>query len=243
MPASRLCHSAVVSSATHPTTDPPGDRPTYPLANLLELPNGAVAEWEAIGNGPPLLWIEGGPGLPAHLARPDVGLVADRFRAHLVHAPGCGRSSPPRPPEGWDLDSHVQYFDGVRRALDLGRITVMGHSWGGLAALALALAVPDAVERVIVIDGYAGQASVPEDIASAETERAFDRIRNEPWFEAARAAFGADCETPRFAVPLPGRTPANQSCVFRARPMQDMDAVELRFLEHVLVRNEERPQL
>ena len=187
-----------MSSATQPTTDPPDDRPTFPLANLLELPNGAVAEWEAIGEGPPLLWIEGGPGLPAHLARPDVGLVADRFRAHLVNAPGCGRSSRPSAPEGWDLDSHVRYFDGVRRALGLGRITVMGHSWGGLVALAMALAVPDAVERVIVIDGYAGQASVPEDVAKAETERAFDRIRNEPWFEASWAAFGLEGDmTPR----------------------------------------------
>ena len=57
------------------------DRPTFPLANLLELPDGRLAEWESIGSGEPLLWIEGGPGLPAHLARPDVALVADRFRA------------------------------------------------------------------------------------------------------------------------------------------------------------------
>lgn len=187
----------MVSSATQLTTDQADDRPAYPLANLLELPNGAVAEWEAIGNGRPLLWIEGGPGLPAHLARPDVGLVADRFRAHLVNAPGCGRSSPPLAPEGWDLDSHVRYFDGVRRALDLGRVTLMGHSWGGLVSLAFALALPDAVERVIVIDGYAGQASVPEDVATAEMERALDRIRNEAWFEAAWAAFGIESETPR----------------------------------------------
>ena len=76
----------------------------------------------------------------------------------------------------------------------------MGHSWGGLVALALAVAVPDAVERVIVIDGYAGQASVPEEVAEAETERAFDRIRNEPWFDAAWAAFDFELDstlTPR----------------------------------------------
>jgi pimeloyl-ACP methyl ester carboxylesterase len=167
------------------------DRPTFPLANLLELPDGRVVEWEAIGTGEPLLWIEGGPGLPAHLARPDVELVADRFRAHLVNAPGCGRSSAPT---DYGLDAHVRYFDEVRQALGLGRVTVMGHSWGGLVALAFALAVPDAVERVIVIDGYAGVSTVSEEVAAAERERAFDRIRALPWFAAAVAEFDEDLE-------------------------------------------------
>ena len=167
------------------------DRPRFPLANLLELPDGHLVEWESIGTGEPLLWIEGGPGLPAHLARPDVALVADRFRAHLVNAPGCGRSS--APPD-YGLDAHVRYFDEVRRALDLGRVTVMGHSWGGLVALAFALAVPDAVERLIVVDGYAGESTVSEEIATAEREQAFDRVRGEPWFEAAVAVFDEDLD-------------------------------------------------
>jgi pimeloyl-ACP methyl ester carboxylesterase len=191
-----VCHSARVT-APRPPTDPPDDRPTFPLANLLELDDRTVAEWEAIGEGSPLLWIEGGPGLPAHLARPDVALLADRFRCHLVNAPGCGRSSPPAAPESWGLDSHVRYFDAVRRALGLDQVTLMGHSWGGLVALALALHAPDAVDRVIVIDGYAGQASVPEDVAAAEAERALDRVRGEPWFESAWSVFGTDHPTAR----------------------------------------------
>ena len=131
----------------------PDGRPSYPLEHLLELPDGRRAEWEASGAGTPMLWIEGGPGLPAHLARPDVALVADRFRAHLVNAPGCGRSSTPTTADGYGLDAHVRYFDDVRRALGLGAVTVMGHSWGGLVALALAVAVPEAVERLVIIDG------------------------------------------------------------------------------------------
>lgn len=36
------------------------------LANLAELPDGRPFEWETIGEGEPMLWIEGGPGFPAH---------------------------------------------------------------------------------------------------------------------------------------------------------------------------------
>jgi proline iminopeptidase len=168
------------------------DRPTFELANLLELADGRLVEWEAFGTGEPLLWIEGGPGLPAHLGRPDVELLADRFRGHLVNAPGCGRSSPPA---DYGLDAHVRYFDDVRRALGLGKVTVMGHSWGGLVALAFALALPEAVERLIVTDGYAGESTVSEAEATAQRERAFDRIRAHPWFEAAVAVFEEDLDT------------------------------------------------
>ncbi len=177
--------------------DDPDDRATFPLAQLLELPDGRVAEWEAIGEGPPLLWIEGGPGLPAHLARPEAALLAELFRVHLVNAPGCGRSSAPSAPDGYGLDGHVSYFDAVRRGLGLGQVTVMGHSWGGLVALALALAVPDAVERLAVIDGYAGEASIPEPLAAAERDRALDRVRGAPWFEEAIAAFDEEPATAR----------------------------------------------
>ncbi len=173
------------------------DRPTFPLEHLLELPGGRRAEWEAIGDGEPLLWIEGGPGLPAHLARPDLELLANDFRGYLVNAPGCGRSSPLVRGDGYSLAANVAWFDEVRRALDLGTLTLMGHSWGGLVALAFALAHPEAVNRLILIDSYAGESSVPGALAAAEREQALDRIRQEPWFDQAMENFGRDFESGR----------------------------------------------
>ena len=174
----------------------PDDRPTYPLAEMLGLPDGRLVEWEETGAGEPLLWIEGGPGLPAHLARPDVELFADRFRAQLVNAPGCGRTTAPATAAGYGLDAHVQFFDAFRRARGLGPVTVVGHSWGGLVGLALALAAPASVLRLIVIDGYAGVASIPEAAAAAERERALDRVRATPWFDAAVAHFDDGLDIP-----------------------------------------------
>jgi proline iminopeptidase len=173
-------------------TDPEHALPAVRLANLLELPDGRTVEWEAVGHGEPLLWIEGGPGFPAHLARPDVALIADRFRCYLVNAPGCGRTSPPRDLTGYGLEDHVHFFEDVRLALGLPPVTVMGHSWGGLVGVSYAATLPAAVRRLIVIDGYLGDASVDPAEASAERERAFDRIRDRDWFAAALAGFGGD---------------------------------------------------
>jgi proline iminopeptidase len=166
--------------------------PIIELANLTALSDGRVFEWEAIGEGEPLLWIEGGPGFPAHLARPDVALLAKAgFRTHLVNAPGCGRSSAPSHRDGYTVEAHVEYLEAVRQALGLRQVTIAGHSWGGLIASVYAALHPEALRRLIVIDGYAGGSSVDPGEAEAERERAFDRVRDRPWFAEAIAALEA----------------------------------------------------
>ena len=145
----------------------------YPLAEILTLEGGRTVEWEAVGAGPPLMWVEGGPGLWAHLARPDVELVSDLFRCHLVNAPGCGRTSAPADVTGYNLTRIIAFFEEVRERLGLEQVTVMGHSWGGLVAAAWAAAHPESVGR----------------------DRAYARHVGEPWYDAAvRALAEADDE-------------------------------------------------
>jgi proline iminopeptidase len=169
----------------------------YPLAEILALEDGRTVEWEAVGDGPPLMWVEGGPGLWAHLARPDVALVSDVFRCHLVNAPGCGRTSSPADISGYDLPGIIAFFDEVRERLGLGPVTVMGHSWGGLAAAAWAAARPESVARLVVIDGYPGSIdgsgpAVDRDAACAERDRAYARHASEPWHDAAVRAIAEE---------------------------------------------------
>jgi len=170
----------------------------YPLAEILTLKDGRTVEWEAVGDGPPLIWVEGGPGLWAHLARPDVALLSDLFRCHLVNAPGCGRTSPPADVCGYDLPGIIGFFEGVRDRLGLGRVTVMGHSWGGLVGAAWAAARPESVDRLVVIDGYPGGIvdgsgpAVDHEAARAEQERAYARHASEPWYDAAVRAIAED---------------------------------------------------
>lgn len=167
------------------------------LANVVELDDGRIVEWEALGTGrEPLVWVEGGPGLPAHLARADVAPVLDRFRCHLVNAPGSGRSSPPPTADGYDLERVVEHFERWRRAVGLGAVTPMGHSWGALVAAAWAALHPASIRRLILVDGYAGGGSVDPVEAAAERDRAMDRLRSRPWFEAVWASVVADTETP-----------------------------------------------
>jgi pimeloyl-ACP methyl ester carboxylesterase len=173
----------------------PEPLPEIGLAELTRLPDGREVEWEALGTGDePLVWVEGGPGLPAHLARADVVPVLDRFRCHLVNGPGSGRSSAPPDERGYDLEAIAGFFEAWRRAVGLGPVTLMGHSWGGLVAPAWAALHPAGVRRLIVISGYAGSGSVDPAAAEAEREAALARIRDRPWFPVALATWQRACE-------------------------------------------------
>ena len=166
------------------------------LANLTRLADGRAVEWEALGTGgEPLVWVEGGPGLPAHLARADVEPVLDRFRCHLVNAPGNGRTTAPGEAMGYGLEDLVRFFDAWRTAVGLGPVTLMGHSWGGLLAPAWAALRPASVRRLIVVDGYPGSGFVDPAAAEAEQRHALDRIRGRPWFEAGMAAWDVASNT------------------------------------------------
>jgi proline iminopeptidase len=172
-----------------------GDLLDIELGELTRLRDGREVEWEALGTGvEPLVWVEGGPGLPAHLARADVVPVLDRFRCHLVNGPGSGRSTPPPDESGYDLEAVVGFLEAWRQAIGLGPVTLMGHSWGGLVAPAWAALSPHGVRRLIVISGYAGAGSVDAAAADAEREAALDRFRDRPWFPGALAAWRRACE-------------------------------------------------
>lgn len=122
------------------------------------------------------------------------------FRCHLVNALGCGRTSPPVEVSGYDLRGILAFFDEFRERLGFGQVTVMGHSWGGLAAAAWAAAYPESVARLVVIDGYSGSIDasgsvIDHNAARAEQERAYARHASEPWYDDAVRALAQEDNT------------------------------------------------
>jgi len=73
---------------------------------------------------------------------------------------------------GYDLPGIIAFFEAVREQLGLGRVAVMGHSWGGLVAAAWAAAHPESVDRLVVIDGYPGDVDAPESAVDQSAARA-----------------------------------------------------------------------
>jgi proline iminopeptidase len=157
------------------------------------LGEGRVAEFERVGEGSPLLWFEGGPGLNASLGRTDVeALPAGRFAGYLIEPPGSGRSTPPADPTGYGLLEQAAFYEEVRQALGLGPVTVFGHSWGGAVALAFAALFPEATTACIAMDAFAGPVVSESPEGKSEFEANTRRFANRPWFAEAMRVLETD---------------------------------------------------
>ncbi len=105
---------------------------------VLVLLHGMAASWK--------WWLENLPTLGMH------------HRIIAVDLPGFGDSDPlPFPAE---MSSHARTVLALMDALDIGQATVTGHSMGGLIALEIALAEPDRVRELVLVD--AGGAPMSE---------------------------------------------------------------------------------
>ena len=78
-------------------------------------------------------------------------LLADTHRILAPDQRGHGRTD--QPPAGYDWQSVAADVVEFMDALGLDRPAVLGHSWGGYVALALAAKFPERVSRLVLIDG------------------------------------------------------------------------------------------
>jgi len=117
-------------------------------------------------DGPPVLGLHGGPGMCHDYLVPLGDLAGRGYRVVLFDQLGCGRSEVPSDHRLFSLEHHVAETEAVRAQLGLGRVHLVGSSYGGLLAIAVALAHPEALRSLTTIGGLA---SVP--LASAEMDR------------------------------------------------------------------------
>jgi len=118
-------------------------------SQLIDLPGGRTHFLE-VGDGPHLVLVQGAGGGAANWYR-VLRPLADRFHVLIPDLPGFGlsRARPVSPPVGRQgADFILEWLD----ALGVHRFSLVGTSLGGLIALRVALAVPDRVERLVLID-------------------------------------------------------------------------------------------
>jgi len=113
--------------------------------------NGAKLWYESEGKGEPLLLIAGGPG-NSHYFEPYFSALAASNRLIYFDAFGRGKSEHAKSPKEYTFERDVEDIEGLRRALGLGQINLLGHSYGGMVAQAYALKYPGSVKRLILAD-------------------------------------------------------------------------------------------
>lgn len=97
------------------------------------------------------LHLHGGPGAGSGRALPFAALArAPDIKVILYDQLGCGQSDKPDDPSLWTVRRFVEEVEAVRRRLNLGKLHLMGRSWGGMLALQYALDYPDNLKSLIL---------------------------------------------------------------------------------------------
>ena len=123
-----------------------------------KIPTEQVAlAYEAFGarsSAPPLLVVNGGPGLShAYLLPTDVWKqLAQKRRVIFYDQRGTGASKSVRAGAPQTLAAQVADLEAVRQGLKLPRIMLLGDSYGGLLSIAYASAYPEHVAKLILSD-------------------------------------------------------------------------------------------
>ena len=110
-----------------------------------------VVAWEFGEGDDVVLCLNGGPGLPCdYLREAHSCLKQQGYRVVAFDQLGTGQSDRPEDPRFWTMERYVQEVETVRRALNLGKVHLLGHSWGGWLAIEVALHYPGAIRSLIL---------------------------------------------------------------------------------------------
>ncbi|HYI64083.1 MAG TPA: pyrimidine utilization protein D [Allosphingosinicella sp.] len=114
---------------------------------------GLYYEEHGPAHGPPLI-LSAGLGGSASYWAPNLSALAESHRVVLYDHRGTGRSDRDLP---FNLSVEDMAADvlALMDGLGIGTATLVGHAAGGAIGLSLALAAPDRLDRLVVVNGFA----------------------------------------------------------------------------------------
>jgi proline iminopeptidase len=124
--------------------------------------NGVLIYYLEMGRGAPLMIVHGGPGASHDYFLPYLLPLARHNRLVFIDERGSGRSQKLEDPKGYTVENMVEDVEGVRRALGLGNISLLGHSYGGVLAQAYALKYQHNLTHLILASTFSSTAAMNE---------------------------------------------------------------------------------
>jgi len=126
--------------------------PDYPFAPHWLDHDGLRMHYLDEGAGDPVLLLHGEPTWSYLWRKVAPAVVAAGRRAVAPDLLGFGRSDKPTDPGWYSYDRHVESVAQLVAELDLRRLTLVVHDWGGPIGLRLAVEQPERVDRLVICD-------------------------------------------------------------------------------------------
>ena len=116
--------------------------------------NGVLIYYKKVGHGPPLLLLHGGPGASHDYFLPYLLPLMRANTLVFIDERGSGRSQKLADPKGYTVEAMAADVEAVRVALGLGKVNVLGHSYGGVLAQSYALKYGENIEHLVLCSTF-----------------------------------------------------------------------------------------
>jgi proline iminopeptidase len=150
----RIAVLALVAAWAVPAAGGPPASSVYPQTEGFVDAKGVLVYWKSVGRGPPLLVVHGGPGASHDYFLPHLLPLARTNRLVFIDERGSGRSERLEDHGRYTVEHMVEDIEAVRAALGLGKVHLLGHSFGGVLAQAYAFEHPQNLSGLILCSTF-----------------------------------------------------------------------------------------
>lgn len=140
-----------------------------------------------------VLALAGGPFGTHDMILPLADLVQFGYRVVMYDYLGCGKSDRPKAAEHYTQGRAVDEVEGIRRALRLGQVHLVGLSYGGELALDVALKRPESIRSLVV-----SSSSPSRSLKIAEWDRVWSSLPKDVRDTIARYEAKGDIKNPKY---------------------------------------------
>jgi len=115
--------------------------------------DGTVLHYELVGKGEPVVLLSGGPGFSPDYLRPIAEKLGGKHQFVLFHQRGTAKSViETYSAETLKLATLVADLESLRQELKLEKLTLAGHSFGGILSMMYARQHPERIRAIAFID-------------------------------------------------------------------------------------------
>jgi proline iminopeptidase len=152
--ASLLLSVATLTACSRPALEAPKRSGVLSVEQGFVDGNGVLLYYEIFGEGAPLVVVHGGPGASHDYFLPYLLPLARHHRLIFIDERGSGKSERLEDASGYTVEAMADDVEAVRQALRLGKIDLLGHSYGGVLAQAYAFKYQENLSHLVLCSTF-----------------------------------------------------------------------------------------
>lgn len=122
---------------------------SYHVEGLVPI-NGTELFINAFGEGDPILFVHGGPGLSHDYFLPQLATLSEEFNVIFYDQRVSGKSSANVSADSVSFSIFVEDIEALREETGYEKINILAHSWGSLIAVEYTIRYPEKVNKLIL---------------------------------------------------------------------------------------------